>query len=140
MMKGGLVSATSTAILILVAFALWLIAVGLFALAAPRRAIRAIGAFASTTLVNLAELVLRGLVGAAFILAAPLTPYPRAFAVIGWMLVVSAIILLLLPRRWHAGFATSTASRMPVALVLVCAPVSLAAGAFLLWTVLPLLP
>jgi hypothetical protein len=119
-------------VVILFGFGVFLIAVSLFALARPRRAIALIGKFASTSFINYSELTLRLLVGAAFLGASETVRNPRAFLLIGAVLIVSALALMLVPRRWHAGFAIFWSKRMPVAAIYLAAPASLMGGAALL--------
>lgn len=127
------------ALIIIVAFALWLIAVSVFTLWKPAHAIKAIGSFASTNFINYLELVLRGLVGVAFILTASLSPAPRIFVLVGWGLFVSAAIIAVLPRRWHSSYATYWSKRIPTALAYVFAPMSLLVGGYVLLNFSPLL-
>ena len=42
------------------------------------------------------------------LLRAPAMHFPGAWLAIGWMLIVSTAILLLLPWRWHRAFAERT--------------------------------
>ena len=114
----------------------FLICVGLFCLLSPRRAIGAIGYFASTDLINFAELSIRALVGIAWILAASATPFPVYFAAVGWFLTVSSVVILSVPRRWHAAYAVFWSRQMPVWVAMASAPVSiLTGGALIYWMV-----
>lgn len=117
--------------LIIVTFALWLIGVSLFALFRPAHAVAAIGMFASTDFINYLELGLRGLVGVAFVFTASLSPAHRLFAFIGWGLFVSAVIIAVLPRRWHAAYAQYWSKKIPPQLVYLFAPMSLLVGVYL---------
>ena len=118
---------------IVVAFGVWLFGVSAFALVKPRAAIDLIGKFASTNLINYSELALRALVGAAFIVSAETKTYTNVFLVVGWFMLISAFVLMAVPRRWHARYAVFWAKRLPVAAVYIAAPVTLFAGAFLIF-------
>jgi hypothetical protein len=50
------------------------------------------------------EQVLRLIVGGATVIFAPSMWYPDLFRLFGWLLVVPAVALLLLPWRWHHAF------------------------------------
>ncbi len=69
------------------------------------------------------------------VLAAAGSRYPLAVMVIGGFLIVSAVILLVLPRRWHAAYSTYWASRIPVPAVRLIAPLSWVMGGALIWVV-----
>ena len=119
-------------IALIILFGLWLIGVSIFALLRPRKAIAAIGNFASTNLINYSELGLRALVGAAFVHSHDASPAPAIFATIGWGLIVSSLLIALAPRRWHSAYAQYCAKNIPPFLVYIFAPVSMIAGGFLI--------
>ncbi|HRE14735.1 MAG TPA: hypothetical protein PLD37_11120, partial [Usitatibacteraceae bacterium] len=89
----------------------YLVALGLAALAAPARARRFLGAFASTATAHFAELVVRIVVGAAFVTSAPRLPMGAVFSIAGWVLIVSTAVLLVVPWRRHRQFATASVER-----------------------------
>ncbi len=93
------------AYLLLALSAAWLIGVSLFILIRPKDALRYLGKFASTNLINYSELSLRVISGFAFLIYADASRYPRVFVIVGWFLVVTAGILFFTPRRWHAAYA-----------------------------------
>ncbi len=115
---------------------LWLIGLSVFMLAAPRRALKALEAMGGTPAVHFGEMALRTAAGIALVLAAATSRFPHAIALIGGFLVVSALVLMLLPRRWHASYSTWWAQRIPVIAVRLVAPLSLVAGGVLVWAVL----
>lgn len=93
------------ALAIVVLAGLYLLALGAASLAVPVQASRFLLGFASTQAVHFAELLLRIVVGAALVLAAPRLFLPSAFDVFGWILIVTTVCLLLVPWRWHRRFA-----------------------------------
>ncbi len=117
----------------MVLFGIWLVGVSLFALWKPKEAIDAIGKFASTTLINYAELAIRGLVGIAFIYCSSMSRSPQVVSLVGWGLFVSAVILAIIPRHWHASYAQYWAGRIPSSAVYVLAPISLLVGGLLIF-------
>ena len=113
----------------------WLIGLGVFMLVRPRQALVALSRMGGSPSVHIGEMAVRILVGAAMVLAAAGSRYPLAVMVIGGFLIVSAVILLVLPRRWHAAYSTYWASRIPVPAVRLIAPLSWVMGGALIWVV-----
>ena len=114
----------------------WLIGLGVFMLVRPRQALVALSRMGGSPSVHIGEMAVRILVGAAMVLAAAGSRYPFAVMVIGGFLIVSAVILLVLPRRWHAAYSTWWASRIPVPAVRLIAPLSWVMGGALIWVVI----
>ena len=85
-------------------FAAYLIVLGFVALLQPMRAFRFLRRFAQTRRANAIEAACRMAVGLAFIILAPNLPLALAFLGFGWVLVLSAIAMLLLPDL-HRRFA-----------------------------------
>ena len=116
-------------LLFVVLFGLYLIGLGLLAWAAPTHARRFLLGHASTACLHFLEIGLRLVVGAACVLAAARTLWPQPILVLGWLLVVSSVVLLVLPWRFHQRFAAATLPRVlpylrlvgMVALLLGCA-------------------
>jgi hypothetical protein len=102
------------ALFVVLGFAVWIAGAGLFALVRPVRARAAIGLFASSHRVNLIEQAGRGLAGAGLVVRAPEALTPVLFHWFGWMIVVSAALLAVLPLRWHAGYAQWWSRNLPL--------------------------
>ena len=120
---------------IAVAAGLWLIALGVYMLVQPRGALAALARMGGSTPIHFGEMALRILIGLALIGAAPGSRFPLAVTVIGGFLIASALVLLILPRRWHAAYSTWWSRHIPVRAVRLIAPLSWAMGAILIWTV-----
>jgi len=84
---------------------------------------------ASNWRVHLVEQGLRIVVGGAFIAHAPASKLPIAFEVAGWILVLTSVLILLAPIRWHGKFGTFWVERLTPAIVRACAPLPALAGA-----------
>lgn len=113
----------------------WLMGLSLFMLLAPKRALGVLAAMGSTPLIHFGEMAGRVAAGLVLMLASGVSRSPQILTLIGAFLIVSAVVLMVLPRRWHAGYSTWWAQRIPVWAVRVSAVVSIVAGAVLLWTV-----
>jgi hypothetical protein len=70
----------------------------------PRLAERFLRSFASSARAHYLEQVLRLIVGGATVIFAPAMWYPKLFEVFGWLMVLTTVVLLLLPWRWHHEF------------------------------------
>jgi len=112
--------------------AAWLIGVSVFIFMRPQVALVYLGKFASTNLINWTELSLRMISGFAFLQYAETSQFPQLFFIFGWMLVITAGCLFLIPRRWHAAYAIYWSEKLTPLLVRVAAPFSLLAGVFLI--------
>ena len=105
------------ALIVICAFALWIAAGSVAAIARPATARGWIGRFATSHAINIAEQAWRGLAGGALVLRAPLSLAPGIFTVAGWIMVGSAAALLVIPLRWHAAYATYWSRNLPLGLV-----------------------
>jgi len=107
-------------------------ALGLAAFLAPALATRFLRGFAQSASTHYLELGIRIPVGAAFILRAPELPREPLFTALGWMIVISSLVLLVIPWRWHRQFAERVVP--PVARYLRWLGVaSLGLGVVVLW-------
>ncbi len=75
----------------------------------PKRTRALLRKFAGTNLINYTEIILRLIVGIALILIADSCKLPEAFKVLGWFMVVTAGILLFVPRTLHHSFSLKSA-------------------------------
>ncbi len=99
------------ALCVIVLAGLYLLALGIASLVVPTRANRFLLGFASSQTVHFVELFLRLLVGAALIHSAHRMLFSGAFALFGWVLLISTACLLFVPWRWHQRFAQQTVPR-----------------------------
>ena len=112
---------------------LWLIATGAFMAVWPKRALHVLSLTASTRTVNNVEQGLRLLAGVALLLRSPASKLPDVFVVAGWFIVLSSLILLVLPLRWHSAYACWWADRLAPVAVRAVAPLSALAGLGLIY-------
>lgn len=101
------------ALVAILAAAGWLAYVAVLCLLRPEGARAGLAAMGSTVAIQFGEHFLRGLAGLAMILRADASKAPDAFALIGWFIVATSAIILLLPRRWHHAYALYWAERIP---------------------------
>lgn len=115
---------------------LWLAGLGVWMLVRPVQALDVLGAMGSSPTIHFGEMAARALVGLALVVASPQSRFPTAIMVIGVFLIVTAVALTVLPRRWHMAYSTAWARRIPVTAVRIIAPISMAAGGILIWTMI----
>jgi len=123
------------AYLILLATVVWLFGISVFIFARPEQALVLLGKFASTTRINLTELSLRMIAGAAFVVYAGSSRFPLILEIIGWFLVASAVILLLTPRHLHSKFAVFWSEKLTPLQARSVAPISVVAAGLLLYAI-----
>lgn len=113
----------------------YLTCIGVAAFAAPARVSRFLLGFAGTPATHCLEMTLRGAVGAAFVVYAPFMRMPAVFATVGWVLLFTTAVLLVVPWRWHQRFAQRSVPRALRFLPLLGAA-SVAMGGFVLFSAL----
>ncbi|GAA0637211.1 hypothetical protein [Brevundimonas lenta] len=119
-----------------VVLGLWLVGVSVFMFVSPARAVAALAKMGGSATIHFGELGLRTVGGIALILAASLSRFPEVIAAIGWFLVASALVLMVLPRRWHAAYSQYWARRIRSMTVRLAASASVIAGGALIWAVI----
>ncbi len=104
-------------------------------LAVPDRLIALVSSAMHERWGMLVAVIVRLLLGAALILAAPASRFPALFEILGWLAIVAAVVLLVMGRDrmraligWFAG--------MPSAAVRIWLAFGLAFGGFLVYGVL----
>jgi len=123
----------TAALIIIAASGAWLIAVALLMAFQPSRFLHLLSLTASNWHVNLTEQGPRLVAGRALIVRADASTLPLLFQVGGWFVVASSVVLLLMPLRWHAGYAIWWSRKLSVGSVRGIAPVSAAFGAALIY-------
>jgi uncharacterized protein YjeT (DUF2065 family) len=124
------------ALAVAISAGLFFVSLGFIALLAPSRASRFLAAFANSPTKHYAELALRFLVGGAFVLVAPEARISELFTLLGWTLLATTAVLMLIPWRWHHSFARRAVPAALRFLPLVGAS-SVLLGALVLWSLLP---
>ncbi len=99
------------ALTLVVLTGLYLCALAAASLLVPLKAGRFLRGFASSARVHYSELAIRLLMGAALVIGAPHMFASAIFSLFGWVLVTTTACLLLLPWRWHHGFAEQAVPR-----------------------------
>jgi hypothetical protein len=90
--------------MLVMTFGVFLIGLAVLIAIKPVVAERFLRSFASSARTHFAEQALRLIAGGAMVLFAPSMWHPDLFRLFGWLIVVTAVALLLLPWRWHLEF------------------------------------
>ncbi len=106
----------------------WLALVGWLMWNRPNDCLHWLGLMASTWRINVTELGLRGLAGAALVVRSPSSKLPEQFEIVGWFVLVSSVVLILIPRRWHAAYAVYWSRKLSAKFVRLAAPLTAAFG------------
>lgn len=93
------------AFVIVILCALYFLVLGAASFIVPVRAARFLLRFADSAQAHYLEMSIRLIVGGSLIAASPRMQYSSAFHLFGWVLVLTALVLMLLPWRWHQRFA-----------------------------------
>jgi hypothetical protein len=115
-------------LLLIALSSLWLLSVAWLMWLRPDDCLRWLNLFASTWRINLLELGSRAIAGLALLVRAPWSKLPTAFEVGGWFILISSLLLLAVPRRWHSAYAKWWAARMSPRFVRAMAPLTAIAG------------
>ena len=116
-------------------FGLFIISVGLLMLFNPERARATLKKAGSTNLINYAEISIRMIPAVALVVYAEYSNFPRAFALIGWFMLGTSLVLFFVPRKVHHGFAVGAAEVLQPVLVRWLAPLAFFFGGVVWWAV-----
>ncbi len=90
---------------------IYLIGLGALSFFAPGLAARFLLGFAGSVGVHYLELMVRLMIGGAFLMHSPRMAFPGAFSAFGWVLVVTTSVLFLVPWHWHRRLAQASVTR-----------------------------
>lgn len=99
------------ALIVVVVSGLYLLGLGVLALTRPTLASKFLLGFAGSARLHYLELLLRLMVGAAFLRRAPYTTVPEPFQLFGWLLILTTLVMLAVPWRWHHRFTQQAVPR-----------------------------
>lgn len=123
---------------VIVVGGVWLIGIALLMAARPNYCLQILGTMgarleAANWRLHFTEQGLRLIAGAALILRSPFSKIPLLLWVFGWMIVVSSIIIMASPVRWHGAFATWWSRKLTPSMIRLLSPVSLLMGVGLMY-------
>lgn len=118
---------------VLLAAAAWLVWAGWLMAFRPSSALDLLSRTATTSRINAIEQVPRLIAGAAMMVRAEVARFPDFFTIAGGFIVATSVVLLIVPLRWHNGYAVFWAKRVPLPAVRLIAPLSVLGGIGLIW-------
>ncbi len=118
--------------MIVISFALWLLAVSVMMLARPHLMLKALRKMGSTPLIHYTELSVRFIVGVAIYYWAEFSGLGVFVIWAGLFLSVTALILMMIPRPWHHAYAVWWAGKIPPRAVQCLSPLSFVMGLIIL--------
>ena len=90
---------------IVVLAGIWLTGLAAVAIAKPDRVKQFFDKFASSAFGHFLEMFVRIIVGVAFVIYSPQMKFPIVFAVFGWLLILTSVVLSFVPWKMHRRFA-----------------------------------
>lgn len=127
---------TLLAHILVVLFGVFLITVGVLMLLTPNRIWKVLNKAASSPLIHFGELSIRLIPAIGLILYASHSKFPDILLILGWFMLATSIILMLLPRAWHYTYAQKCATILSPYTIRLIAPLSFAFGGFILYACL----
>ncbi len=119
---------------ILALFSLFLVWSGVMMFFKPNKVKNIIGLAGSTLFVNYAELSIRLVIGIAFVFVK--TKYKLTYSYIGYFLIISALILMLVPIKKHNKFSLYASEKLKPIYLKFFAPISILMGILIIYGIL----
>jgi len=134
-------SMQTVALIIVTVSGLWLVAISFLMVLSPHYCLKLFEKMTSSLVASnwrlqLTEQGLRILAGAALIVRSPLSKVPLAFEVAGWCIVISSLLILVLPIRWHGSYGKWCSRWLTTLVLRVLCPVPAIVGAGIVYAAL----
>lgn len=131
----------AVALILVAAAGLWLVGVAYLMALRPGYSLRLMDRMAdslerSNWRLQFGEQGLRVLAGVALIVRAPASRVPLLFEIAGWVLVVTSVLIMAAPIRWHGGYGRLLLKGLTPALVRILSPAPAVAGVGLIYAAL----
>ena len=131
----------TVALIVVVAASLWLLGVAFLMALRPQYCVHLFEKMSanlerSNWRLQFTEQGLRVIVGVALIVRAPVSKLPLVFEVAGWLLVVTSLLIIVAPIRWHGAYGMWWVKRLTPLVVRMLSPVPAAAAVALIYAAL----
>ena len=90
----------------------------------------------STALINYAELSIRMIPGIAFVIYAENSKFPFSFQIVGWFIIISSAVLMIIPRKLHHKFSVVSAEILKPTYFQLISPVAFLIGALIIYAII----
>ena len=119
----------------LLIFGSFFIVAGFIMLLKPSVARSTLRKAGSTALINYTELSVRMIPAIAFVIYADFSSYPTSFKFIGWYILFTSIILMIIPRKLHHKLSNRFADFLSSGKFQLISPLSIFIGIYLIYVV-----
>jgi uncharacterized membrane protein YfcA len=116
-------------------FGLFLVYSGFLMFFKPEKVRTIIGKAGSTYFINYTELGIRLIIGISFLISTIYSNYELQFKLIGYFLMISALLLMLVPIKMHNNFAKNAAKKLKPIYLKICAPFAILFGFLVLYAI-----
>jgi len=120
---------------IILLFALFILSVGFLMLYDPNKARHILRKAGSTPLINYTELSLRMVPAFSMVMYAEYAHFPLFFSLLGYFMIATSVILMIIPRQWHHQYALQCAEILQPMYVRFMSIPSFIFGAVLIYNV-----
>ncbi|MDP2687705.1 MAG: hypothetical protein Q8O62_10820 [Aequorivita sp.] len=120
----------------LIAFGIFFICVGGIMLFRPKTARETLRKAGSTNLINYAEITIRMIPAAAFIIYSDYSKYPEVFKLVGWFMLLTSFVLYFVPKKLHHNFSNKGADILKPIYFQLISPFSILFGILILNSVI----
>lgn len=114
-------------------FGFFIITAGFLMLLKPNKAQALLRKFASTNFINYSEITIRMIVGIALIVYSDFCKSPEIFKVLGWFMLITALILYCVPRKLHHKFSMRSADLIKPIYFRIISPFAFLFGCLIIW-------
>lgn len=120
--------------IVLIIFGLFLVWSGFMMFVNPEKVKMIIALAGSTLFINYAELITRLIIGIAFVFVK--TKYDFVYTYVGYFLIISALILMLVPIKKHNKFSVYASQKLKPIYLSFFAPISIIMGILIIYGIL----
>lgn len=120
--------------IVLIIFGLFLVWSGFMMFVNPEKVKKIIALAGSTLFINYAELITRLIIGIAFVFVK--TKYNFVFTYVGYFLIISALILMLVPIKKHNKFSVYASQKLKPIYLSFFALISIIMGILIIYGIL----
>jgi len=121
---------------IIILLGTFIIFCGFLMLFKPKKARAILRKAGSTNFINYGELLIRMIPAAALVFYANFSKSPDFFKFLGWVMIITSLILMILPRKLHHSYSLNAAEILTPTYFQLIAPLAFFFGGFLIYSVL----